>query len=90
MLGERGLDEVAADMCVGSCTGATDSTLDGFVVQDWVLIDSVLGDCVLLGFELDERRLDEDVLDICTPGGFTVSKDVLITSVLDFCVLEEV
>lgn len=54
MFGEKGLDGVTADMCVGSCTGATDSTLDGFVVQDSVLYDGVLADCVLLGFESDE------------------------------------
>ena len=88
MLDEKGLDGVTADTSVGSCTGATDSTLDGCVVHHCVLLDGVLGDCVWLGSEFDECRLDKGVLDICTSGDCTASKEVLGASVLDAFVSE--
>ena len=88
MLDEKRLDGVAADTSVGSCTGATDSTLDGCVIHHCVLLDGVLGDCVWLGSEFDECRPDEDVLDICMSGDCTASKDVAGTSVLDAFISE--
>ena len=48
----------------------------------------MLGDCVLLGSELDEYGLEEGVLDMCTSDDVPASMDVLGASVLGASVLD--
>ena len=85
----NGLDKLVAGIRVDPVTEVGDSTLNGGVLGDCALPNTILGGCVLLGWGNDERMLDEDVLGICALDDSIPDTDMPEASVFDDCVPRE-
>ena len=88
MLDRLGLSEVEADRCVDPWTGVTDCTLDCGIINDCVLLESVL-ESEMLGRGLAKIMLDEDALGFGVPDERIIDEDVPERIIFDTCVLGE-